>query len=77
VKQYCVLEDQISQGKTSWSHLTREESEQLAETVALWRESANRGVIESWFNLGLMFWYGRGTNQHLPSALSCFFKAAE
>jgi len=77
VKQYCVLEDRVSRGLTSWSNLKKEDHEQLAESVALWRESASRGVKESWFNLGLLCWYGRGTKQHLLSALSCFLKAAK
>mmetsp|Transcript_20339 Transcript_20339/g.34319 ORF Transcript_20339/g.34319 Transcript_20339/m.34319 type:complete len:311 (+) Transcript_20339:186-1118(+) len=77
VKQYCVMEDRVNRGDTSWSCLTKEDNEQLAEIVALWRESANRGVKEAWYNFGLMCWYGRGTKQHLPLAVSCFLEAAK
>ena len=77
VNQYCILEDRVVRGLTSWTNLSKEESEQLAETVELWRHSATQGVKEGWFNLGLMIWFGRGTKQDLPSALSCFLEAAK
>jgi len=73
VKLYCVLEERVSREETSWAKLSREEGEQLIKIIELWKKSANGGVKESYFNLGVMYYHGRGIKQHLRWAQTFFF----
>mmetsp|Transcript_9318 Transcript_9318/g.18360 ORF Transcript_9318/g.18360 Transcript_9318/m.18360 type:complete len:337 (-) Transcript_9318:129-1139(-) len=72
VSHYTIVELQVKRGRAFWACLPEKEQFHLNEAVRLWQDTASCGVSEAMFNLGIMYWHGRGVEKSSALAMRWF-----
>ena len=67
----------MEQDDLSWGPLSRRQQRQMDEVVLLWEGAAEQGHAPAQFNLGLLYYHGRGVDVNYKKAIEWFEKAAE
>ena len=76
-RRYAVIERLIASGTVSWASLSRAHQKEMGEVVRTFCEAADQGHAGAQFNLGIMYFNGRGVVQNYTEALQWYRKAAD
>jgi hypothetical protein len=76
-RRYLVLERRVDRGAGSWELPLRQDHEEMAAVVALWRGAGEQGKAEALNNLGLLHERGRGVPQSDAEAARLYGQAAD